>query len=684
MKTNTYIMNMKPFDQNPFVIGTAGHIDHGKTTLVKALTGVNTDRLKEEKERGISIELGFAYKKFVMSSGASFYIHLIDVPGHEKFIRQMIRGAGGIECVLFIVSADEGIMPQTREHVEICELLSIPQAIIVMTKCDKVSYDRIKNTQNEIKTYFSQTKYSNASIVETDAITGKGIEDLKQVLFEIFQKREIKNRAVLPAYFPIDRVFSLKGFGTIATGTLLFGSLKLGQELVSTCMNSQKKPVRAKIKHLKVHDHSYESISALSRLAVNVANIEVSQLSKGQILFDPDRICVSDTLLCQFHFLKHHTQPLKNNSEFLFFINGSSQLARLEFSKGSSLSPGSSQMVIIHLKEPIVVFAGLNYIIRGFTKTDHGQTIGGGEVIDPLPSKKKNLLNYWKKQISINDFQNGKNILNHIELIISEPISQASDDFKIYTYDQLRQRTAWYQELLPAIKNLRESSKVDHFLSDSKEIQYFSPQLKKNIQNTFTNEVTNFHKNNPLLSGINHLRLFALVQQKFNPNQEFIISQIIQQSFQELVKQGSFIIENELCRNVDHHKKQETKTDPKIEKVFDYIRNLYPQSFQLENAVNSLSLSKHEIDVIMVKLITEKKVIQIDHDYYLENSQYEKILFLLKKYFQTEKELDIGSFKSITGLSRRIAVAILEYCDNQKITLRIGDKRILRKKELIQ
>ena len=208
--------------------------------------------------------------------------------------------------------------------------------------------------------------------------------------------------------------------------------------------------------------------------------------------------------------------------------------------------------------------------------------------------------------------------------------------------------------------------------------------MKKNIQNTFTNEVTNFHKNNPLLSGINYLRLFALIQQKFNPNQEFIISQIIQQSFQELMQQRHLIIENELCRNVDHLKKQETQTDLKTEKILDYIHNLYPLSFQLEPAVYSLSLSKREIDMIMVKLITEKKVIKIDNDYYLENSQYEKIISSLKKYFQTEKELDIGSFKSITGLSRRIAVAILEYCDSQKITLRIGDKRILRKKDFIQ
>ncbi|HEU5393646.1 MAG TPA: selenocysteine-specific translation elongation factor, partial [Candidatus Methylomirabilis sp.] len=358
------------------IVGTAGHIDHGKTSLVKALTGIDTDRLKEEKERGISIELGFAH--LTLASGLR--LGIVDVPGHERFVKTMLAGVGGIDLVVLVIAADEGIMPQTREHLHICRLLQIPRGLVALTKRDLVDPDWLEMVAEEIRIFLKGTFLEGAPILPVSATTGAGLEALKAALAAVAAETEPK-RVEGIFRLPIDRVFTMRGFGTVITGTLLAGSLKIGDEVAVL-----PEGARSRVRRLQVHGETVEQAFAGQRTAVNLPGVEVSGIARGSLLCFPGALHPSIAMDASLTLLADAPRPLKNRSRVRFHLGTSELLARVVLLDREELEPGQSAYVHYRLESPGAALPQDRYVIRSYSPA---VTIGGGIILDPAPPERR-------------------------------------------------------------------------------------------------------------------------------------------------------------------------------------------------------------------------------------------------------------------------------------------------------
>src|SRR5512139_2412325 len=362
------------------IVGTAGHIDHGKSSLVRALTGIDPDRLKEEKERGITIELGFAHLDLPSGTLAG----IIDVPGHEKFVRTMVAGAAGIDLVMLVIAADEGIMPQTREHLDICRLLSVPAGIVVLNKCDKVSADWIALREEEVRTFVRGTFLAEAPVVPVSAVTGEGLPRLVAELDRLASRIPGKD----PSLFfrlPVDRSFTIKGFGTVVTGTIVGGTVSAGDEVQALPGG----PV-ARVRGLQVHGGPAESVSAGTRTAVNLQGVEKENVPRGSVLCHPGTFVPTRAADVFIEYLALAPRPLRNRSLASFHAGPHSCRAKIALYGADEIPPGGSGYARIVLDEPTVLAGGDRFILRGFSPLENfGYTIGGGRVLSPYPSPRR-------------------------------------------------------------------------------------------------------------------------------------------------------------------------------------------------------------------------------------------------------------------------------------------------------
>jgi selenocysteine-specific elongation factor len=358
------------------ILGTAGHIDHGKTTLVKALTGIETDRLKEEKQRGISIELGFA--PFVLPDGQKAAI--VDVPGHERFIRHMLAGAFGIDLVMLVIAADEGVMPQTREHMDIIELLGVKSGIIALTKKDMVDDEWLMLVEEEVREYLSATILADAAIIPVSAVSGEGIPELLQEIQKVAEG--IKERPVYgKARLPVDRVFTKAGFGTVVTGTLWSGQIETGETL--ELLPSGKK---VKIRTLQVHNDKVDKAYAGQRVAVNLQGVDIADIERGNWLSTPAYLTPTYRMDARLRILSSSSRVLKNWNRIRFHLGTDETMARVVLLDGDELHPGQEGYVQIVMEKPVVGHKGDPFVIRYYSPVS---TIGGGTIIDANASKQK-------------------------------------------------------------------------------------------------------------------------------------------------------------------------------------------------------------------------------------------------------------------------------------------------------
>jgi len=360
------------------ILGTAGHIDHGKTALVKALTGVDTDRLKEERRRGITIELGFAHMRL-----GDILLGIVDVPGHERFIKSMVAGAGGIDLVVLVVAADEGVMPQTREHLDICQLLDVQQGLVALTKSDLVEPDWLELVTDDLRDVLQGTFLESAPVVPCSAVSGAGLEQIKHTVREICNTVRLRDPNGL-LRLPLDRVFTMKGFGTVVTGTLLSGAVSLGQEVAVLPTG-----VSGKVRGLQVHGEAVERAVAGQRTAVNLGGVDRRAVARGEVLVSPDTLSASPMLDASLRLLPGAV-ALKKRSKVLFHLGTRQQEATCVLLDAPRLEPGSSALVQLHFDRPVVALPGDCFILRGFRKQEnYGTTVGGGRVVRVLSRKVK-------------------------------------------------------------------------------------------------------------------------------------------------------------------------------------------------------------------------------------------------------------------------------------------------------
>lgn len=380
-----------------FVIGTAGHIDHGKTALIRALTGVDTDRLPEEKRRGITVDLGFASLTAQPADAPPAQISFIDVPGHALFVRNMLAGAGGIDAVLLVISAEEGVKPQTEEHLAICRLLGIGRGITVLTKIDAVSDARLSEVRRGVEHFLAGTflDSSKSPILAVSARSGAGMDDLREALMALAVRVPPRDCDALPR-LPIDRVFAMKGFGTVVTGTLISGSLPSGQNIVI-----EPRSRSARIRGIQVHGRTAQAVHAGTRVALNLGGIEVAQLQRGDTLVEPDSVAAVDLVDVELELLRH-ASPLKHRSIVHFHAFASECMATASLYGYQAVEPGTSRIARLRLSNPVVLLPGDRFVIRQGTPLF---TVGGGRVLDahPLPRLRKAACQAWLQQLQTAD-----------------------------------------------------------------------------------------------------------------------------------------------------------------------------------------------------------------------------------------------------------------------------------------
>ncbi len=632
------------------ILGTAGHIDHGKTTLIKTLTGVDLDSLKEEKARGITIQLGFT--SLSLPSGQR--LGIVDVPGHEKFVRNMVSGVGGIDIVLFTIAADEGIMPQTREHLDICQILKIKRGVIALTKTDLVDEEWLQMVKDEIKEFTKGSFLENASVIPLSSVTGQGIPSLLTTLDTL--SREVEERTSEGIFrLPIDRVFTMKGFGTVVTGTLISGTISIGDNV-----EILPEKIEARIRGIQVHNQQVEKANAGSRTAINLQGVDRDFLGRGSILVPIKTLNPTLRIDIKIEHLSSSSKSIKNRSRIRFHSGTSEVLAQLILLDKEELPPGSSSLVQLKLEEPVVVLPRDRFVIRSYSPIF---TIGGGEVLDAHPHKHKRLASETLSQL--NALQEGSD-KNNISLFVSDSGLAGLD------LPQLISRMGKEPSQLSLLLNelIKEKKLV---LIDEESQKVIATQKYEELKSMLLEQIRNYHKKFPLKKGM----LKEELKSKLPP---LVDSRLFNRLLTDLINSSSIKIEKDKLWLHQHKptlKDAQKELKDRIAKIY-LEGNLTPPSFK--ELIEQLSSNEKETKSIIDLLAADGTVVKVKENLWFHRETLETLEKTLIEFIKKNGEITTSQFKDLTQASRKYTIPLMEYYDQLKITIRVGDKRVLREK----
>lgn len=622
------------------IIGTAGHIDHGKTTLIKALTGRETDTLAEEKKRGISINLGFTYFDLPSNKRAG----IVDVPGHEKFIKNMLAGASGLDMVLLVVAADEGVMPQTVEHMDILTFLNIKKGMIVLTKSDTVEEDFRELVKEDIREKVKGTFLEDAEIIEVDSISKKGLDNLINKIDKMTDEIEDKNLDT-PARLNIDRVFSIKGFGTVVTGTLIEGKISIDDDLVI-----YPKELKTKIRSIQVHGEGVETAYAGQRTAINISNVKVEEINRGDVLASPHSLEEAMMLDVRLSIVKHTDVGLKHWDRLRLYHGTREILCRAVPLEVEEIMPGESGLVQLRLEESIVAKKGDKFVVRRYSPME---TIGGGIVIDTNPRKHKRF------------------DANVIEALKIKEKGELSDILEAYlknnsrNYPNIKEIMSYSGE---SEDNIKKS--LEKLIGQEKVICINNMYMHINQYNTLKekaeSELQAYHKKFRLREGMLKEEVRSKVESKFKTRDFDILLDLFIND--ELIKVNSNFVSLKKF-NVVFNEKQ-TKIKNEIEKILNNagLNNIY--------AIEDITNNKKEYEEVLESLIGNT-VVRIEDSYLMSSKVYNNAKEKLIKYLEENKEITLGDYRDLVNSSRKNCMIILEDFDRNKITKRVENKRVL-------
>ena len=626
------------------VIGTAGHIDHGKTTLIKALTGIDCDRLKEEKERGITTELGFAHYKF----GDDLMVGIVDVPGHEKFVRHMVAGAWGIDMALLIVAADEGVMPQTREHIDICELLGLQRGIVVITKKDLVDDDMVELVKEDIEDFLKGRALEGSPIIPVSSTTGENIDLLKETIQKAAQGINERSKEGI-FRLPVDRVFTIRGLGTIITGTCISGHIRIGEE-IEIYPDHRK----AKVKNIQAYHENVDEAAAGQRVALNLQGVERDEVERGTIIGRPDTLILSNRMDATFRYLKLPFKPIKTDAILRFHIATTQEEARIVLLTKDMIEPGEQLFVQFVFAQPIVALPEDRYVLRGSYAV---QTIGGGKVLDVMPRRHKRRADYLGSACKI---LSDDNVAEKAEYHILKGSHEGIDR------NLLAMALGKHGESVTNIINaLVSQGKAKTVGKTIVHMDRF-----KEYKNMISSFLTDFHEKNPLKIGMSKEELRTRLP-KVDPS-------VFQAALDELMKDGLLEVEKDRVKI----KTAESKKDKGIEAFETQIlKGLLRHGFtppSIRDLALEMKQSEGRLRDILGRLIFEGKVVKVKGDLYFHRDVIEDLKNKVRSYLAEKKEMTPSEFKSVLDLSRKYMIPLLEYLDEIKLTIRTGDKRILR------
>ena len=641
-------------DGRHVIIGTAGHVDHGKTALVGALTGMETDRLKEERERGLSIELGFAYFDLPDNSRAG----IVDVPGHEKFIRSMLSGAYGMDIVLFVVDAKEGVQEQTLEHLAILDLLGISNGILVMTKSDLATPDELAEATEMTQEMLVGTSLEGIPTVSVSAITGAGIEKLKRTIVEqvALATKSEENDGIPRLY--VDRVFTVQGFGVVVTGTLIGGSIHREQRMV---LLPQGDAVR--VRGIQVHNEPADVAHAGQRTALNLSGTSAQDIQRGDVLCPTAFSRVTDNIDVSLQVLSSFPRIIEHWSRFRAYLGTREIFCRLILLVDEAILPGDRVQVQLRLEEPILTFRGDRIIIRDFSAQ---HTVGGGEVINPFAPKHKRFTPETIATLATWEAADDDQIVNTV-LVNSETLC-VPESFLYYYLPHSQ------TDVKAILNNLKTEEKIIRW-DESGRIPFVSDAVRTaTIKAKIVETLAAFHEAQPLLAGQNASQLrdtLGLDENSF----EKLANQLIKE--RQLAKAGNLL---RLASHEIQFSQEEETAKEKLEQLF------------LEAGMNTPALSNLKtllpeytpkvLESTFFALLNLGRFIKIAENFFIHRTVFEKVSELLTAHLRENETITVAEFRETAETSRKYAVPFLEYCDAQNLTIRDGNIRRLHPRHL--
>ncbi len=634
--------------QKHIILGTAGHIDHGKTSLIRALTGLDTDRLPEEKERGITIELGFAH----LDLPGDIHLGIVDVPGHEKFVHHMVAGVGGMDLVMLVVAADEGIMPQTREHLAICQLLGVRQGLVILTKIDMVEPDWLEMVQEDVREYFKGTFLESAPIIPVSSTTGDGIETLKTTLREIAEKIEPRQTGG-PFRLPIDRVFTIRGFGTVVTGTVSGGSVSDGESL-----SIIPGGIGCKIRGLQVHGNRAERIVAGQRAAINIQNVDKDLIRRGMMLVRPRTIPETTMIDARCRLISSAEKPLKNRAPIRYHSGTAEIIGRVILIDRDVLEPGDEAFVQFRLSEPTANLPGDRFVIRSYSPVE---TIGGGWILDAEPHKHKRL-----KQETIDYFLHVSSSDPRERLLAM--LDQAGIEGLVH--EDIRRRFPDPADNIDAVLSSIVAEGLIHPVTGSP-ARFVSEISQAAFIDKLSASIHAFHERSPLRAGVSREEIRTSL--KPQPSEEILASVL-----NRMIAAGTLAEKASLIHTPGHEPTLSPEQKILLSSLTGFARKTGIDGFTQKDLLEKLSPDPKVFKPVFQHLIDTNAIKRLPGSLYIDSRILEEISSKLRDIFATQNTLTVGEFRDIMNISRKQAVPLLEYFDGVGLTRRKGDHRVLR------
>lgn len=629
------------------IVGTAGHIDHGKTTLIKYLTGRDTDNLREEKERGISIDLGFTY--FDLPSKKR--VGIIDVPGHEKFVKNMLAGASGIDLVLMVIASDEGIMPQTEEHLNILNLLSVKKGVIVLTKKDMVEKDLLEFRIKEVREAFKDSFLKDAPVCAVSSKTGEGMKELIKVIEDLIEETQSKNIEA-PFRCFVDRVFSISGFGTVVTGTVISGKAYEGETVEIYPSN-----IKTRIRGIRVHDEKVKFAEAGERAAINLQGIKVEDVSRGDIVSEVGTMESSFIVDCKLYYLKEE-KPLKNRQRVRIHHGAKEVLGRVHILSKEELLPGEEGYIQLRLEAPLVCKRGDRFIIRSYSPM---HTIGGGIILEPLARKEKSMKEEYIKDLILKEIGDNKTLLEKI--ILKHSFMYPTMDF-IKKYVNLKEEV-----LKEEFKALEKEEKILE-LNKGGESIYLHKSYVEDIVKSIKLVLKDYHEKNPLKLGLKKEEIKGKI---LNGDTK----QKIYDSILEIIKNMGVI---DIRENYISLKEFTISYNENERKIKDYILGelnkgqFSPPSYE---ELSKCERSSRDFEKVFNSLLERDEIVKVSDNIFFTRKSIDKGKEMIKAYIEKNENISLGQIRDLLNTTRKYAFSLAEYYDYIKFTRRVGEVRVL-------
>jgi selenocysteine-specific elongation factor len=631
------------------ILGTAGHIDHGKTSLIKAVTGTDTDRLKEEKERGITIELGFA--SLDLPNGQ--HVGIVDVPGHEKFVKNMVAGATGIDIVVMVIAADEGVMPQTREHMEICTLLGIKHGFVALTKIDMVDEEWLELAIEDVRDFTAGTFLEDTPIVPVSAVKEKGLQEFSRILETIcnqLPERSLSNLFRLP----VDRVFTMKGFGTVITGSLISGRVQVGDTVMI-----YPSMITSRVRGIQVHNQGVNMAEAGQRTAINFQGLEKAAIKRGEMLAFPGTLKPSFMVDLLLQYLASNKKPIKNRTRVRFHTGTSEILGNLVLLDREELSPGEKAAVQLRLDEPVCLVKDDRFVIRSYSPV---RTIGGGQVLNPIPPKHKRF-----KADVVQGLQS-----------IAE---RSTEELIAYYIDQTGHAGAAFSDLV-LMTNITEKaldqqlqallSRKTVLLVDRDSRIYMHTNSFQQLRQDLTGHLERYHKTNPLKAGMPKEEL----KSKLPPN---LSPKLFNLLMNQMLKDGDISVVEDTVHLASHTVALGADQEDIRDKIIQTYKESGLQPPYFKELGKQLTADPSRARDVLNLLVKEGRLVKVKEDLFFDADAVTRLKQQLVEFLTVNGEISTPQFKEMTAASRKYVIPLIEFFDAQNFTIRIGDIRKLRK-----